>query len=798
MGPSRGSNMHFTGERYVSSLDWPEISYEHWHRYLYARQFVTGKVVLDVASGEGYGCHLLAESAARVIGVDVDPESVRFAADCFRRENLEFRCGPAQTIPVEGRHVFDVITSFETLEHLDENAQRLFLDEVRRLLAPGGIFLVSTPNKLFYSDQRNYRNPFHLNEFYEENYCLLLRSRFRYVHLLGQRVFPVSYIWVRGGTSLPMAESQIAFDGKEFRPVEGDRKELLYMIAACSDTDNVHPVPAILLDITDRAMRSRDEALAHKTRELETMWQALEKLQLQADQQARHLVRLNESVRFLEQFLLVVLERSSPDLKKRLEYHQLIVRVRELVRGAAPPDATLVVASKGDDALLDFDGRTAWHFPRTRDGAYSGSHPACSASAVAQLEALRDRGATHFLLPATMAWWLDFYSGLRQHLEQNYKAVIRRDDTCVIYSLRERPPDIGPDGSSVMRSVIERCRDALGHEPSILNWDGDTGLAKVFPEIAVFSPPEPAVSLPYLDRSVDIVAIPRSDPDRLAEARRVAAAAVVSMGPEAIAEGDEGATVDWRMDKAAGSPSVSVLVLCDGSPASPVHPTDMQVALPDGLRGETILVRDAGAIGRLAEGTTGDVLVFLAAGTIPLWDWLTPLLTLFKVNPMLGTAGAKLIDLEGRLFSAGDVVFADASILGFGQGDHDPDAPLYSHVREVDSCPSRLFATRRSLFQEMGGLDTSFRTWPYQVADYCLRGHAQGYRSLFQPESVAVVHDACLAYDRPDEETRADQARFRERWGRQLKRHPSRPFHLDRDSWFALPFPGELEGLIPS
>jgi hypothetical protein len=390
---------------------------------------------------------------------------------------------------------------------------------------------------------------------------------------------------------------------------------------------------------------------------------------------------------------------------------------------------------------------------------------------------------------------MDFYPGFRQHLEQNYQAVIRRVDACVIYSLRERPRDLGAGAFSVIRSVIERCRHALGREPSVLNWAGDTGLARVLPEIAVFSPPEPAVSLPYLDRSIDIVAIPRSDPGRLAEARRVAAAAVVSMGPEALAEGDEGASVDWRMDKAASSPSVSVLVLCDGSPA---HPTDMQVALPGSLRGETVLVRDAGAIGRLVEGTAGDVLVFLAARTVPLWDWLTPLLTLFKVNPMLGTAGAKMIDSEGVLFSAGDVVFADASILGFGQGDHDPDAPLYSHVREVDSCPSRLFVTRRSLFQEMGGLDTSFLTWPYQVADYCLRTRAQGYRSLFQPESVAVVLDACLAQDRPDEEVRPDQARFRDRYSRELKRHAPRPFHLDRDSWLALPSRGELDGLIPS
>ena len=154
------SELTFTGERYVPGLDWPDISYEHWHRYLYAAEFAAGKQVLDIACGEGYGSAVLAEVAARVVGVDIDPEIVEFAAHKYQRANLEFRPGPAHAIPVTETEAFDLVVSFETLEHMTEEHQRQFLTDVKRLLKPEGVLLLSTPNKLLYSDQPNYATRF--------------------------------------------------------------------------------------------------------------------------------------------------------------------------------------------------------------------------------------------------------------------------------------------------------------------------------------------------------------------------------------------------------------------------------------------------------------------------------------------------------------------------------------------------------------------------------------------------------------------------------------------------------------
>src|SRR4051812_40106490 len=127
VGTSRRGSMEFTGERYLPELDMPEISYEHWHRYLYASQFVAGKTVLDVASGEGFGSDLLAQTASSVVGVHIDQVSVTYASSRYVRDNLRFLQGTAEAIPISGEHLFDVVVSFETIEHLGSTEQVAFM-----------------------------------------------------------------------------------------------------------------------------------------------------------------------------------------------------------------------------------------------------------------------------------------------------------------------------------------------------------------------------------------------------------------------------------------------------------------------------------------------------------------------------------------------------------------------------------------------------------------------------------------------------------------------------------------------
>lgn len=129
----------------------------------------------------------------------------------------------------------------------------------------------------------------------------------------------------------------------------------------------------------------------------------------------------------------------SPDPR----YAELVPRICAAARSSLPPNATVIVISKGDDALLSLDGRPAWHFPRMADGTYAGYYPADSTRAIAQLEKLRAQGGGYLLIPATALWWLEHYPEFDAHLRRYYRPVVWRPDTCLIFSLQRRETDDG-------------------------------------------------------------------------------------------------------------------------------------------------------------------------------------------------------------------------------------------------------------------------------------------------------------------------------------------------------------------
>ena len=112
-----------------------------------------------------------------------------------------------------------------------------------------------------------------------------------------------------------------------------------------------------------------------------------------------------------------------------------VARVRALVTETVPEGSIVLVVSCGDDALLDLDHHTGWHFPRDETGRHPGFNPADGAEATEQLETLRSQGATHIVFPETELWWLDAYDELREHLAA-HGGEVAHTETGVVYSLR--------------------------------------------------------------------------------------------------------------------------------------------------------------------------------------------------------------------------------------------------------------------------------------------------------------------------------------------------------------------------
>lgn len=121
------------------------------------------------------------------------------------------------------------------------------------------------------------------------------------------------------------------------------------------------------------------------------------------------------------------------EASRRLGYRRLIERIRAEVADAVPAEASVLVVSRGDRALLELDGCEAQHFPQDGRGGYLGHHPRDSDDAVDRLESLREAGAEYLVLPSTAYWWLDHYARFARHLRARYPAI--ESGACTIFGL---------------------------------------------------------------------------------------------------------------------------------------------------------------------------------------------------------------------------------------------------------------------------------------------------------------------------------------------------------------------------
>lgn len=257
----------FTGERLIPGQVDVDLLNEHLARYTFAARLARGKRVLDAGCGSGYGSAELALAAQSVVGMDVADEAVEFARENYRLANLRFERGSCAALPHPDAS-FDLVVAFEVIEHIEN--WRDFLREARRVLAPNGQFIVSTPNKLYYTESRGAQgeNPFHVHEFEFEEFRSELKEVFPHVSLyLENHVEGMTFQPHEPGNTV-----EVRVDAGEPAPDESH-----FFVAVCAHRPQIGNPTFVYVPRAANVLRERERHIALLEHELKEKDEWLQK-----------------------------------------------------------------------------------------------------------------------------------------------------------------------------------------------------------------------------------------------------------------------------------------------------------------------------------------------------------------------------------------------------------------------------------------------------------------------------------------------------------------------------------------
>ncbi|TVT34245.1 glycosyltransferase [Amycolatopsis rhizosphaerae] len=335
--------IEWTGERCVPWTDDHQVIYEHYHRYAFALRFVAGKRVLDLASGEGYGCALLGRAAAAVVGLELDPAAVEHARRRYQSGTVGFEVGSMDDPEaLSGAEPFDVITCFEAIEHVEAQEQVLRL--VRRLLVPGGVFLCSTPDIEVYTHDHGNENPYHVRELDEDGFRSLLSGSFAHVELLRQNVAVGSLIHGEGTGGELHTMSRTSAD--EWSVREGAPHT--YFLAVASDEPVESPGVSVLVDEHLALVAAAHAEVDRLAQTAQALQQDLESVSEKAESRAAELEEVRETVRRAAAERDAALERIQ---RERAENRQLAAELGREQRKAGHEQARLSWLSETSSSL---------------------------------------------------------------------------------------------------------------------------------------------------------------------------------------------------------------------------------------------------------------------------------------------------------------------------------------------------------------------------------------------------------------------------------------------------------------
>lgn len=163
---------------------------EHFDRYDFAKKYLKPDfIVLDAACGTGYGSDELSGCVKKIVGLEISDHALDWAKNHHKKLNIEFKkanLNKAVDLPSD---YFDAIISFETLEHV-ENQENMLL-EFKRILKPGGVLIISSPDREIITEKGGTDNKFHINELSKKELVAILRRNFKLEEIYGQTKYVI-------------------------------------------------------------------------------------------------------------------------------------------------------------------------------------------------------------------------------------------------------------------------------------------------------------------------------------------------------------------------------------------------------------------------------------------------------------------------------------------------------------------------------------------------------------------------------------------------------------------------------
>ncbi len=744
-----GSKMlEWTGERYLPWLEDASMNYEHLHRYAYAAEFVQNRRVLDLACGEGYGSYLLARTAAKVVGIDIDRQAIKHARNKYLKSNLDFKVGSITDIPIEGNDVFDAIVCFEALEHVEEHEN--LLKEVKRLLTPAGLFIVSTPNKRTYSDETQLSNPFHLHELYFDEFKELLGSHFKWVNVLGQRIYCNSNIWPVFSPSGRIVEYVVEKGIDEFNFVANEKRVPTYFIALASDVEEtISTEGSLLVDHSNQLLKERDLALNRVVTDRAALEASVKPLEGQLDTANRELKRREEELKRREEELKQLSLRSHRELKRRdEEMKQLSLQWEILLRTTRDlgSRATEFDVAKQQIALLTEERA---HYAKQVVDLH------------AALQAERQALATIY---DTVGWKiLNRYRRVRESsklLSLSHKTLTAPVKKLIASRKNPVPVPVnqgdgrGP-GYGVGEMETQPQRESVGESVPL-----------EFAEVLERGGRSDAVV--EVESQPQRESVGQSAPLELTEVLEPVVSVVIPVYNHV--------EFTYRCLQSLCNNSITnsfeVIVVDDCS-------TDETQELLSRIKGIRVVrnEKNSGFIFSCNAGAAvarGKYIWFLNNDTLLTPGSLDALVATFLEFPDAGLVGSKLIYPDGKLQEAGGIIWKDASGWNYGRGD-DPDKPEYSYLRDVDWCSGASIMIPTSLFHELGGFDRRYLPAYYEDVDLAFTVRKAEKRVLLQPLS-RIVHAEGVSSGTDVREgvkgfQQINQNKFYQKWKDTLARH---------------------------